>query len=117
MKAHRNARTTPYSRALIVRRVRQEGRSVQEAAAELGISRQTVWKWLRRFEAAAAELAQLTDETSCRVFRLYLAGTAYEFQCGRVNLHQSLLVKPNGGRSGVPLTRRDWYRSEESALA
>src|SRR5262245_21876954 len=52
MKAHRNARTTPYTRALIVRRIRQEGRSVAETAAELGISRQTVYKWLRRFEAA-----------------------------------------------------------------
>jgi hypothetical protein len=47
------------------------------------------------------------------VFRLYLAGTAYEFQCGRVNLHQSLLVKPDQGRSGVPLTRQDWYRSDD----
>ena len=55
MRAHRNARTNPYSRALMVRRVRQEGRTVQEAAAELGISRQTVWKWLRRFEAGGLE--------------------------------------------------------------
>ena len=53
MNAHRNARTNPYSRALMVRRVRQEGRSVRETAAELGVSRQTVYKWLRRFEAAA----------------------------------------------------------------
>src|SRR5262245_34032795 len=52
MKLHRNARTTPHIRALIVRRVRQEGRRVAETAAELGISRQTVYKWLRRFETA-----------------------------------------------------------------
>lgn len=50
MNSHRNARTTPYSRALLVRRVRQEGRSVRDTARELGISRQTVYKWLRRFE-------------------------------------------------------------------
>jgi transposase InsO family protein len=54
MKLHRNARTNPYSRALIVRRVRQEGRSVRETAAELGVSRQTVYKWLRRFEVPAS---------------------------------------------------------------
>jgi transposase InsO family protein len=54
MKLHRNARTNPYSRALMVRRVRQEGRSVRETAAELGVSRQTVYKWLRRFEGAVA---------------------------------------------------------------
>jgi len=53
MNAHRNARTNPYSRALMIRRVRQEGRSVRETAAAFGVSRQTVYKWLRRFEAAA----------------------------------------------------------------
>jgi cyclopropane-fatty-acyl-phospholipid synthase len=73
----------------------------------------TLSHWLQRFEAAERELKRLIDEVSCRVFRLYLAGTAYEFQCGRVNLHQSLLVKPNGGQSGVPLTRQDWYRPDE----
>ena len=52
MNSHRNARTTPYSRALLVRRIRQEGRSVRDTARELGISRQTVYKWLRRFENA-----------------------------------------------------------------
>lgn len=74
----------------------------------------TLRHWLQRFEAAQSDLQKLTDEVSCRVFRLYLAGTAYEFQCGRVNLHQSLLVKSNGGQSGLPLTRHDWYGSEES---
>jgi cyclopropane-fatty-acyl-phospholipid synthase len=73
----------------------------------------TLQHWLQRFEAAQSDLQKLTDEVSCRVFRLYLAGTAYEFQCGRVNLHQSLLVKSNGGQSGLPLTRHDWYGSAE----
>jgi cyclopropane-fatty-acyl-phospholipid synthase len=74
----------------------------------------TLRHWLQRFEAAEDELKRLADEVSCRVFRLYLAGTAYEFQCGRVNLHQSLLVKPKGGQSGLPLTRHDWYESDEA---
>ncbi len=74
----------------------------------------TLKHWLQRFEAAQVELERLTDEVSWRVFRLYLAGTAYEFQCGRVNIYQSLLVKPDGGKSGVPLTRDDWYRSDDS---
>jgi len=73
----------------------------------------TLKHWLQRFEAAEDELRRLIDEVSYRVFRLYLAGTEYEFQCGRVNLHQSLLVKPQGGRSGMPLTRQDWYRPGE----
>jgi cyclopropane-fatty-acyl-phospholipid synthase len=75
----------------------------------------TLRHWLQRFEAAQGDLIRLTDELTCRVFRLYLAGSAYEFQCGRMNLHQSLLVKHNGGHSGLPLTRHDWYRSDEMA--
>jgi transposase InsO family protein len=62
MRAHRNARTTPYGRALLVRRVRQEGRSVAETAHELGVSRQTVYKWLRRFESAGS--SALVDQPS-----------------------------------------------------
>jgi len=38
----------------MIRRIRQDGRSVRETAAELGVSRQTVYKWLRRFEGAAS---------------------------------------------------------------
>jgi cyclopropane-fatty-acyl-phospholipid synthase len=76
----------------------------------------TLKHWLQRFEAAEDELKRLTDEVSCRVFRLYLAGTAYEFQCGRVNLHQSLLIKPMSGQSGMPLTRHDWYRSKDTQV-
>jgi transposase InsO family protein len=60
MNLHRNARTNPYSRALMVRRVRQEGRSVRETASELGVSRQTVYKWLRRFDGAKT----LEDQSS-----------------------------------------------------
>jgi len=74
----------------------------------------TLRDWLRRFEAAQGELQKLTDELSYLVFRLYLAGSAYEFQSGRMNLHQSLLGKANQGRSGVPLTRHDWYKFDAS---
>jgi len=28
-----------------------------------------------------------------------------------LNLYQTLLLKPDEGRSGLPLTRADWYRN------
>jgi transposase InsO family protein len=46
--AHANARTTVYARRLIVARVRA-GHRPGEVAKQLGISRQTVYKWLRRW--------------------------------------------------------------------
>ena len=47
MNSHENARTTPFSRALIVER-RQSGEPVETIAAALGISVRTVYKWLSR---------------------------------------------------------------------
>ena len=48
MQLHRNARTTPSMRVLLVHRVRQEQWSPAEAAAAAGISVRTTHKWLRR---------------------------------------------------------------------
>jgi cyclopropane-fatty-acyl-phospholipid synthase len=43
------------------------------------------------------------------VWRLGFAGSAYGFATGRVTLFQTLLAKPRGGVSGLPLQRADWY--------
>jgi len=51
MRLHPNAKTTPASRFLLVRRVLQERWSVGETARGFGVSPRTVYKWLRRFEA------------------------------------------------------------------
>jgi len=51
MKLHRNARTCPNSRALIARRVLEEGWSLTPAAAAAGVSEPTARKWVRRARA------------------------------------------------------------------
>ena len=48
MQVHRNAKTTPSMRALIVQRVRQEQWAPAEAAAAAGVRVRTTQKWLRR---------------------------------------------------------------------
>src|SRR5215831_17676759 len=48
VKIHRNAKTTPSMRALIVERVRQHHWRVAEAAAAAGVTRRTAAKWLAR---------------------------------------------------------------------
>jgi len=45
---HRNAKTTPTMRALIVQRIRQDQWPPPEAAAAAGVSVRTTYKWLRR---------------------------------------------------------------------
>ena len=49
MTLHRNARTCPRSRKVLVDRVISERWSVAEAAAAAGVSERTASKWLRRF--------------------------------------------------------------------
>jgi transposase InsO family protein len=48
---HGRPRLSVYGRALLVRRVREEGWRPAQAAEALGVSRATAYKWLRRFEA------------------------------------------------------------------
>jgi hypothetical protein len=44
---------------------------------------------------------------------LFLCGSAYGFASVALNLYQALLLKPDKGRSGLPLTRIDWYRGND----
>ncbi len=70
----------------------------------------TLRHWVRNLEAHHDEALQYVDEPTYRVWRLFMSGSAHGFTTGRLNLYQSLLVKPEpGGRSGIPLTRQDWY--------
>ena len=62
MRLHRNARTCPNSRRLLVCRVLDEGWSLAEAAAAAGVSERTAWKWVARFRAEGE--AGLFDRSS-----------------------------------------------------
>ena len=48
---HKFARTTPYSRALLVHRALTDKRPVFQVADEFGISTRTVNKWITRYKA------------------------------------------------------------------
>jgi cyclopropane-fatty-acyl-phospholipid synthase len=69
----------------------------------------TLHQWLRRLEACAVEARSITNETSYRIWRLYMAGSERLFRSGALNLYHMLLTKPVRGDSGMPLTRSDWY--------
>lgn len=69
----------------------------------------TLHHWLNRLEAGADLARRVTNETIYRIWKLYIAGSAHWFRTGKLNLYQTLLCKPDHGRSGLPLTRADWY--------
>ena len=72
----------------------------------------TLREWLHRLETHAEKACQATDEPTYRAWRLYLAWTEAAFRSGMYNLYQTLMVKPDHGRSGLPLSRADWYACE-----
>ena len=70
----------------------------------------TLRHWARRLELHRDQALQEVDEPTYRVWRLFLPGSAYGFSAGLLNVYQTVLLKPDGGRSSLPLTRKDWYR-------
>ena len=59
MDVHRNAKTTPKGRALIIQRVQCEGWTVAQTARAFGVSERTVSKWRARYRVGG--LAALVD--------------------------------------------------------
>lgn len=62
MQLHSSARTTPYARELMVRRVLEQAEPVKDVAAAHGVSPRTVYKWLQRYREEGA--AGLADRSS-----------------------------------------------------
>ena len=62
MNLHHNARLTPRGRALLVRRITEDGLRPAEAAQAAGVSVRTAYKWLARYRAEG--LAGLYDRSS-----------------------------------------------------
>jgi cyclopropane-fatty-acyl-phospholipid synthase len=73
----------------------------------------TLRHWLRRLEAHHGEALSFVEETTYRVWRLYLAGSAHGFRRGHLAVYQTLLAKLDpSGQTNLPLTRSDWYVEE-----
>ncbi|SDS41325.1 C17 cyclopropane fatty acid synthase CfaB [Pseudomonas fuscovaginae UPB0736] len=71
----------------------------------------TLNQWSQRLENNLDAAARLVPEKALRIWRLYLAGCAYAFEKGWINLHQILAVKPfANGSHDLPWTRADLYR-------
>ena len=74
----------------------------------------TLRHWVSRLESRHEMALHFVDEPAYRVWRLFMSGSAHGFATGKLNLYQALLLRPdNRGRSGLPLTRDDWYTGRE----
>ena len=68
----------------------------------------TLTHWYRRLEDRVDEAARLVSAETLRVWRIYLAGCAYGFERGWINVYQMLgSLNRTPGPTELPLTR-DW---------
>ena len=100
MNLHKNARTTPHSRLLMVRRVLNEKQSATKVAADFGVSERTVRKWLARWRAGGEPA--LTDRSwaPARQRRLPLERVAAIAALRRQRLTSPVIAR----RLGLPLS-------------
>ena len=66
----------------------------------------TLRAWLKRLARHEAHATSLTDARTYRTGRFYMAGSAYGFSSGRLNVVQTLFVRQDSdGSSHLPLRR------------
>lgn len=69
----------------------------------------TLRHWVQRLEARREEALREVDEVTFRIWRLYMAACAPEFEAGGTGIYQIVASKRDGGSWPVPLTRSDLY--------
>ena len=69
----------------------------------------TTQLWSEAFEAHAAQVRPLVDETRWRIWRIYLAGCAWAFEHDEVALYQVLCRPAGQSAQGLPWSRRWMY--------
>lgn len=69
----------------------------------------TLRLWVKALERNADLALRHVSEATCRIWRLYMAGSAAAFRRGDIAVYQTLLSRPIHGKSCLPLTREDWY--------
>ena len=67
----------------------------------------TLRHWVANLEANWDEAVRQVGLGRAKVWRLYMAASALNFEKGGNQIHQVLAVRPDGGASHMPL-RPDW---------
>jgi cyclopropane-fatty-acyl-phospholipid synthase len=69
----------------------------------------TLRHWVARLERNRARALQYVNEATYRVWRLYMAACALQFESGEIGIYQVLANKRTAGVPDLPLTRRHLY--------
>jgi len=69
----------------------------------------TLRHWVTRLDQRRDDAVEAASEVAYRTWKLYMAAAAYAFDSGIIGVNQSLLSRPAGGKTNLPLTRADLY--------
>jgi cyclopropane-fatty-acyl-phospholipid synthase len=68
----------------------------------------TLRRWVANLESGWDRAVDLVGPSRARIWRLYMAGAALNFEAARTSIHQVLAVKGGArGESGMPMTRAE----------
>jgi cyclopropane-fatty-acyl-phospholipid synthase len=93
---------------VVVSRVQRAGFEVRAVEGLREHYAQTLRHWVANLEARWDDAVRLVGPARARVWRLYMAASACNFDAARTQIHQVLAVRDDaGGASGMP-RRPDW---------
>ncbi len=73
----------------------------------------TLRHWVARLEHRHTEALQHVSEATWRVWRLYMAASALEFESGEIGVYQILASKRVRSGTSLPLTRKHLYQARD----
>ena len=73
----------------------------------------TLRQWVARLEQHHTEVLETVNESTYRIWRLYMAASALEFEGGELGIYQILAAKRSVGLTTLPLTRRHLYADKQ----
>ncbi len=91
----------------VVTKIQEAGFEVRDVESLREHYALTLRHWVSNLEAGRSEAIAHASEGRYRVWRLYMAASALNFEAGNTHVHQVLAVRADGGSSGVPLRRGD----------
>jgi cyclopropane-fatty-acyl-phospholipid synthase len=91
----------------VVSRIQRSGFEVRHVEGLREHYALTLRSWVANLESSWDEAVAEVGVARARIWRLYMAGAALNFEAGRTQVHQVLAVRSDGGRAGMPF-RPDW---------
>jgi cyclopropane-fatty-acyl-phospholipid synthase len=73
----------------------------------------TLRSWVEELQRNSRTILEYVSESTYRTWLLYMAGSAAAFGRGEIGIYQMLLSRLDHGKSGLPMTREDWYRQPD----